>query len=160
MAGPPPRWYAQRRQRRGATMSDTPDIRDLDQARRYAVRAVCGGCQKAGVLSAYEVQKDGPNEGRLFMKCRHCGRFDWLTPARARDEELERAHAGARPCPKCCKARRAQRVRKEGPNRGRLFLVCGDPACDSFEWASPPAEHRPAAAPRPAPTEGQRTEEG
>jgi uncharacterized protein (TIGR02996 family) len=140
-------------------MSDTPDIHDLEEARRYAARAVCGGCQKAGVLSAYEVLKEGPNEGRLFMKCRHCGRFDWLSPPTVRDEELERAQAGARPCPKCGKARRAQRVRKEGPNRGRLFLVCGDPACDSFEWASPPAEPPPPAAPRPAPTEGQRTEE-
>jgi uncharacterized protein (TIGR02996 family) len=141
-------------------MSDTPDIHDLDQARRYAARAVCGGCQKAGTLSAYEVQKAGPNEGRLFMKCRHCGRFDWLTPPAVRDEELEQAQAGARPCPKCGKARRAQRVRKEGPNQGRVFLVCGDPACDSFEWASPPAEPRPAPAPRPSPTEGQCTEEG
>ncbi|HZY87133.1 MAG TPA: TIGR02996 domain-containing protein, partial [Gemmataceae bacterium] len=52
------------------------------------------------------------------------------------------------------------RVRKEGPNQGRLFLVCGDPACDSFEWASPPDQPRPAPAPRPAPSEGQRTEEG
>jgi uncharacterized protein (TIGR02996 family) len=142
------------------TMSDTPDIHDLEQARRHAARAVCGGCQKAGALSAYEVQKAGPNEGRLFMKCRHCGRFDWLTPPAERDEELERAQAGARPCPKCGKARRAQRVGKEGPNKGRLFLVCGDPACDSFEWASPPAEPRPASPPRPAATEGQRTEEG
>ncbi len=141
-------------------MSDTLDIHDLEQARRHAARAVCGGCQKAGVLSAYEVQKEGPNEGRLFMKCRHCGRFDWLSAPRERDEELERAQAGARPCPKCGKVRRAQRVRKEGPNRGRLFLVCGDPACDSFEWASPPAEPPTQAAPRPTPTEGQRTEEG
>jgi hypothetical protein len=39
------------------------------------------------------------------------------------------------PCPRCGKARRAFRVRKEGPNQGRLFLSCSDRECDSFEWA-------------------------
>jgi uncharacterized protein (TIGR02996 family) len=141
-------------------MSEVPDIDDLEQARRYAARAVCGGCRKSGTLSAYEVQKEGPNRGRLFLKCRHCGHFDWLTAPAVRDEELENAQAGARPCPKCGKGRRAQRVRKEGPSKGRLFLVCADPACDSFEWASPAPAPRPEEAPRPTPTEGQRTEEG
>jgi uncharacterized protein (TIGR02996 family) len=112
------------------------------------------------VLSAHEVQKEGPNRGRLFLKCRHCGHFDWLTAAAVRDEDLERAQASARPCPTCGKARRAQRVRKEGPNKGRLFLVCADPACDSFEWASPAVGPRPEPVARPIPTPGLRTEEG
>jgi uncharacterized protein (TIGR02996 family) len=139
-------------------MSATPDIQTLDQARRHAARTVCPGCRKAGTLSAYEVRKEGPNQGRLFLKCRHCGHFDWLT-APKRDEELERVQANARPCPKCGKPRRAQRVRKEGPNRDRLFLACADPACDSFEWASPATQPQPEQPTRPAP-QGERTEEG
>src|SRR5262249_34460546 len=51
-------------------------------------------------------------------------------------------------------------VGKEGPNQGRLFLVCDDPACDSFQWASPAPGPRPEAAPPPAPAGGTRTEEG
>src|SRR5947209_7370025 len=104
-------------------MSGTLDIRSLEQARRHTARAVCGGIRKAGTRLAYEVRKEGPNQGRLFVKCRHCGHFDWLTAPTARDEELERVQANARPCPKCGKGRLAQRVRKEGPNQGRLFLV-------------------------------------
>ena len=83
-----------------------------------------------------------------------------LNAGAAPDEELERARAKAGPCPRCGKGRRAQRVRKEGPNQGRLFLVCDDPACDSFEWASPPAGPGPGPAPRPGPGTGPRTEEG
>jgi hypothetical protein len=33
---------------------------------------------KGGTLSAYETRKEGPNLGRLFAKCRHCGAFRWL----------------------------------------------------------------------------------
>jgi uncharacterized protein (TIGR02996 family) len=141
-------------------MAATLDIHDLEQAREHAARSTCGGCGKVGTLAAFEVKKDSPNQGRLFARCRHCGHFDWLTAARTTDPELEQAQAKARPCPKCGKGRRAQRVRKEGPNQGRLFLVCADPACDSFEWASPATGPRAAPAIRPAPTEGQRTEKG
>jgi uncharacterized protein (TIGR02996 family) len=141
-------------------MSAIPVLRSLDEARRYAARAVCGGCQKAGTLAAFEVRKEGPNHGRLFTKCRHCGHFEWLSAAMAPDEELERAQAKATPCPRCGKGRRARRVRKEGPNQGRLFLVCDDPACDSFEWASPATHPPPEQARRPAPEPGPRTEEG
>src|SRR5438094_940088 len=64
-------------------MSVIPDIRSLEQARAYAARTPCAGCGKEGTLSAFETRKPGPNESRLFLKCRHCGRFDWLTaPAR------------------------------------------------------------------------------
>jgi WD40 repeat protein len=51
------------------------------------------------------------------------------------DQELAELQARATPCPRCGKARRAWRVRKEGPNEGRLFLRCSDRGCDSFEWA-------------------------
>jgi uncharacterized protein (TIGR02996 family) len=140
-------------------MSVTTVIENLDQARRHAARAACEGCRKEGTLAAYAVQKEGPNQGRLFSKCRHCGAFAWLTPARAADPELEQAQADARPCPKCGKGRHARRVSKDGPNQGRLFLACADPACDSFEWASLPPADQPAAPPRPAPAAGPRTAE-
>jgi uncharacterized protein (TIGR02996 family) len=141
-------------------MSAVPAIENLEQARRYATQARCEGCQKVSTLSAYEVQKEGLNRGRLFVKCRHCGHFGWLTAATTPDEERDRAEAGASPCPKCGKRRSARRVSKDGANKGRLFLVCADPACDSFEWASPQLGPRPAPAPRSVPTEGERTEEG
>ncbi len=56
-------------------------------------------------------------------------------PAAAADKELADLQARATPCAHCGKARRALRVRKEGPNKGRLFLTCSDRECDSFEWA-------------------------
>jgi len=132
-------------------MNVPTDIDDLEQARRFAPRTVCDGCAQRGTLSAYETRKEGPNQGRLFVKCRHCGYFGWLTPARTPDADLERVRAAARPCPKCGKGRQARRVSKDGPNKGRLFLACDDPACDSFEWASPPRGPRPDAPPPPAP---------
>src|ERR1043165_9690638 len=138
----------------------TATIHSLDQARQYAHKTTCSGCQKTGMLAAYEVHKEGPNQGRLFVKCRHCGSFQWLTAAATTDEALERAESSAGPCPKCGKKRRAQRVRKDGPNRDRLFLTCADATCGSFAWASPAAHPPSEAAPRPVPTTAQLTEEG
>src|SRR5262245_41580780 len=89
---------------RGPAMSNLPSTTTLDEAKVHVARTACGGCQKTGLLAAYLVQKDGPNHGRLFAKCRHCGYFAWLSAATERDEEVERAEAGARPCPKCAKA--------------------------------------------------------
>src|SRR5262249_31086747 len=63
------------------------------------------------------------------------------------DTERDEAQAKAGPCPECGKARRALRVKKEGPNQGRLFLACSDRACDSFEWASARAAAAAPAAP-------------
>ena len=42
-------------------MSKHPVIESLVEARAYARAAACGGCGKAGTLSAFEVQKEGPN---------------------------------------------------------------------------------------------------
>src|SRR5690349_5848466 len=95
----PPR-YASAQQERGATMT-TPVIESLEDARRHAARSTCAGCQRSATSTAYEVQKEGPNRGRLFVKCRHCGHFGWLTGPAQRDEELERAQALASPCPRC-----------------------------------------------------------
>jgi uncharacterized protein (TIGR02996 family) len=96
----------------------------------------------------------------VFAKCTGCQRFDWLTDAPAPtsvvaettgDVERDALQTSAPPCPKCGKPRRAQRVRKEGPNHGRLFLACSDRGCDSFEWAE--TAPRAGAAGRASTTE-------
>jgi hypothetical protein len=61
-------------------------------------------------------------------------------PAKGPEAELAELQARATPCPRCGKPRLALRVKKEGPNRGRLFLRCTDRSCDSFEWATPRLE--------------------
>src|SRR5262249_24951739 len=60
------------------------------------------------------------------------------------DPEVADLQARATPCPRCGKARRALRVRKEGPNKGRLFLACSGRACDSLEGADGPPAGAPA----------------
>src|SRR4051812_25310266 len=55
------------------------------------------------------------------------------TPAaNDRDLELEWAQAAVTPCPLCGQPRRAFRVKKAGPNHGKLFYKCGDQECGSF----------------------------
>src|SRR4051794_25724082 len=115
-------------------------IETLEGARRYAAGARCDGCGKDGTLSASETRKEGPNLGRLFAKCRHCGAFRWLSAAATPDAGLEHLQASATPCPKCGKRRQAARVSKDGANKGRLFLTCSDPACGGFEWVTPASE--------------------
>ena len=96
------------------------------------------------------VNKVGPNCGRIFASCHGCDFFEWLTdpdPANAppeptaekgsADEVLEALRSKAGDCPVCGKPRTANRVRKEGPNTGRLFYSCSDRECSHFEWASP-----------------------
>jgi uncharacterized protein (TIGR02996 family) len=135
-------------------------LTNLDHARRYVITAICDGCQKKGTLTAHQVQKAGPNLDRFFAKCRHCGFFTWLSAPATADSELERLQAGATPCPRCGKGRRADRVRKAGNNQGRLFLTCNDPACGDFQWASPGKEPRTAQMPRATPSDRQLTEAG
>lgn len=122
---------------------------ELEEARQEHAGKPCPGCQDAAARRVLRVQKAGPNHGRLFVRCFKCDRFDWLDePAEPeRDEEREALQASAGPCPTCGKSRRAQRVRKEGPNQGRLFLACTDRACDHFEWAGATGTE-PAAADR------------
>lgn len=129
----------------------TAAIETLDQAREYASETRCDGCAKEGTLSAYQVRKEGPNEGRLFVKCRHCGFFGWLTAAIRADAELDQLRTNAKPCHKCGKPRQAGRVAKEGANRGRLFLSCSDPACGGFQWVSPAVGPSATPTDRPAP---------
>ncbi len=69
-------------------------------------------------------------------------------PEADQDLEREAAQAAATACPICGKPRRVFRVKKAGPNQGRLFLKCSDPQCGSFEWApTPAAASTPAAVP-------------
>jgi uncharacterized protein (TIGR02996 family) len=115
---------------------------ELAEARRRVAESPCPGCRETGSRVVFRVQKEGPNKGRLFARCRECQRFDWLSdaaPAAAEDEDAELAALRERagPCPRCGKVRQAQRVKKKGPNQGRLFLTCTDRHCDSFEWAAP-----------------------
>jgi uncharacterized protein (TIGR02996 family) len=62
------------------------NLQSIDEARQDARAAACPGCKKQGTLTALEVLKDGPNQGRLFMKCGHCGHFTWLSQATAAAE--------------------------------------------------------------------------
>jgi hypothetical protein len=140
----------------------------LEKAREEVAKGICPGCGKANSRNAYRVQKAGANQGRLFARCTECDRFDWLTnapvavqssgegasPAAApaqTDTELAELQARATPCPRCGKPRKALRVRKEGPNQGRLFLGCSDRNCNSFEWAGavPPRQSSPPVVNQP-----------
>ncbi|MCI0459915.1 MAG: HAD-IIIA family hydrolase [Gemmataceae bacterium] len=117
---------------------------ELEQARQHAAAGPCPDCNHEGTRRAFRVQKEGPNKGRLFIKCRECERFEWWPPpttvaeaeaAGERDPELAALQGSAGPCPRCGQPRKALRVKKKGTNQGRLFLRCNDPDCDSFEWA-------------------------
>jgi predicted DNA-binding WGR domain protein len=78
------------------------------------------------------------------------------------DLELEWAQAAATPCPLCGAARRAFRVKKAGPNQGKLFYKCPDQECGSFEWVPLPvvAPTSPPSAPQMAPQAGGAREQG
>lgn len=56
------------------------------------------------------------------------------------DAELEDANKNAAPCPDCGESRLVLRVKKEGPNQGRIFLKCTNKSCDNFEWYSASGE--------------------
>jgi hypothetical protein len=136
---------------------------ELERAREKAYKRPCPGCKHREGMRVQRVNKAGPNCGRIFQACENCDHFKWLgepdpahaTPEPAEeapvDEALEALRAGAGAgacpaCPACGKARTANRVKKEGPNKGRLFYCCSDRRCDHFEWSSPAP-----AAPAPAP---------
>jgi hypothetical protein len=119
------------------------------QKAQQAAAGPCPGCGEEGGRNAFRVKKEGPNQGRLFLKCRSCGKFDWFgAPAVADDPERAAAEAEAGPCPECGKPRRALRVKKEGANQGRLFLACSDRSCDSFEWVTETMPEKPRSAVR------------
>lgn len=134
----------------GAPPSPDPE---LDAVRGQWQHRTCPDCQVEYGWNVFRVQKPGPNCGRVFVKCSACGRFDWLdapprlasavasatttagtTPQRQRsaDPELAAARRQAGPCAGCGAGVAVHRVRKEGPNQGRLFRKCDH--CNAFAW--------------------------
>jgi hypothetical protein len=55
----------------------------LQHLRREVEQAGCPGCSVSGRRVAHRVRKEGPNRGRLFVKCEACDRFDWHGPSPA-----------------------------------------------------------------------------
>lgn len=57
-------------------------IKQLRELWRMAKKInVCPTCGK-DVIKVFKVKKDGPNKGRIFLKCMaepHCGYFEWLS---------------------------------------------------------------------------------
>ncbi|RLN98490.1 hypothetical protein BBJ28_00022903 [Nothophytophthora sp. Chile5] len=92
---------------------------------------------KPVLRAAREVNREGPNKGRLFFVCSlpqsdQCSFFAWASDGNAE---------GGGPVVKCaghdepCVERT---VKKEGPNKGRLFYSCRRPQTDTncgfFQW--------------------------
>jgi hypothetical protein len=117
---------------KGYSMPADPDP-ELTDAQRGA-NGPCSGCGQENVRLAQRVKKEGATQGRIFIKCRSCSRFDWV--GEPPPSAPAKGDAGVAPCPKCGKPRRSLVVKKEGPNKGRTFYKCTDSVCDSFEWAS------------------------
>ena len=115
----------------------------LDELIRFLAKMAvkinpCPKCTEHGLTRLNKVKKEGPNKGRWFMACSHdkCY-FEWQdkdhdddTPAKAPkgDDALPE-------CPGCeGKTLREFTVKKEGPNKGKKFLKCGDESCGYFQW--------------------------
>jgi ssDNA-binding Zn-finger/Zn-ribbon topoisomerase 1 len=107
---------------------------------RVLAKAVLQGDGKALPVLARALSESGDNRVATLLALlpdEMRSSIEAATAATASPEaELAELQARATPCPRCGKPRRALRVRKEGPNQGRLFLACSDRECDSFEWAS------------------------
>jgi hypothetical protein len=95
---------------------------DLDAVRKWAEdNKVLAGhaqrktrCQCGQEVAVFTVKKDGVNQGRLFAKCDHCGRWQWL------DMPL---------CRKC-----GERKFQAQTKAGKWFLAC--PNRCSLRWLS------------------------
>jgi hypothetical protein len=114
-----------------------PSCRDL-------ARKALEGDWQAPPLIARLLAKAGDSRAQTFQAFAPPSEPEAAAKSRSPEEELADLQMRATPCPRCGKPRRALRVKKEGPNQGRLFLACSDRACDSFEWASSPAGKAPA----------------
>src|SRR5262245_15636371 len=57
-----------------------PRVADAELAAAQATAGPCPRCGKG--RQALRVQKDGPNKGRLFLRCddRACDSFEWASP--------------------------------------------------------------------------------
>jgi hypothetical protein len=110
---------------------------ELEEARAKEATRPCPGCGAVKGRRVLRVQKEGPNQGRLFVKCFGCQHFDWLDGVKpgsvARDDpELARLQSDPPLCWADCGRVEVGRVRKPGRNQGRLYTRC--PACGAFCW--------------------------
>jgi GRF zinc finger len=120
--------------------------KELIQAREKEANGDCPKCHKKGSRKVWRVSKPGANCGRLFAKCgeKDCDSFDFLSEKikEAGESEaklLDSIANNAPACPKCGSSRRCFRVKKPGPNNGKLFLTCSDQLCKGgWEWVAVP----------------------
>ena len=102
-------------------------------------------CECGQLAVTNTVKKDGPNKGRLFWTCskpfgEKCNMFDWAddsTGAIPSQNSQSNNNSGDKSC-ECGLAAITKTVKKDGPNKGRLFWTCSKPfedKCDMFDWA-------------------------
>lgn len=93
----------------------------------------CPRCSSHGLLRLNKVKKAGPNKGRWFLSCteKNCY-FEWQDI----DNDDNQLDVNKLPqCPGCDKhTLREFTVKKDGPNKGRVFLKCSDTDCNYFQW--------------------------
>ena len=135
----------------------------------------CPTCEPRGAdtrLRCFKVKKEGPNKGRLFLRCPvdGCKHFEWMnveedgevtttttTPVAKKPTEpagSRHGQAQSDPCPDCGGVVKVWESRKEGANKGRWFFTCngktggnGEKGCGFFQWEetdpSPDSEPEP-----------------
>ncbi|CAK9098688.1 unnamed protein product [Durusdinium trenchii] len=101
------------------------------------------------------VKKEGPNQGRGFWKCakqnpeQPCGFFEWADePPRSSGNGANghgaNGHSQAQgmmpqlppgPACTCGQPSLGLTVKKDGPNKGRVFFKCAQGQCGHFQWA-------------------------
>lgn len=120
----------------------------------------CAASAREGKLVAFQVNKDGPNKGKLFLSCsaREAAGCDfmatpWSRPGANtanREPVIIGEHKEGAACPTCASLGRsgklmAFQVNKEGANKGKFFLSCDsrrDTQCDfmAAPWNLPKDE--------------------
>lgn len=115
-------------------------------------------------LRCFKVKKEGPNKGRLFLRCPcdGCTFFEWINmdedgevvtpvkrepikePAQDKVPYTTSAHGEIQgdPCPDCGGVVKIWESRKDGKNKGKWFYSCngktsnnGEKGCGFFQWA-------------------------
>jgi hypothetical protein len=126
-------------------------------------------------LRCFKVKKEGPNKGRLFLRCPvdGCKHFEWLDVAEdgevttkqekpAEPTNSRHGEVQGDPCPDCGGVVKLWESRKDGKNKGKWFYSCngkssnnGEKGCGFFQWSedteNPDAE--PVVAPPKRETE-------
>jgi hypothetical protein len=107
-------------------------------------------------LRCFKVKKEGPNKGKLFLKCpnEHCKHFEWVDAEEDGEVKAptttDNRHGMVmdEPCPDCKGVVKQWQSRKEGNNKGRYFFSCHGTApenkgCGFFQWAEDEAPAPP-----------------